>query len=82
VLYKIESKRGIEIDNLFGFKNLKNQPWGNLKTTLQADSASKRRNSLKSTENERWKRLRKKKKPGSRFWKHLAFVKILLKFAF
>jgi hypothetical protein len=23
VLYKIESKRGIEIDNLFGFKNLK-----------------------------------------------------------
>jgi hypothetical protein len=26
VLYKIESKRGIEIDNLFGFKNLKNQP--------------------------------------------------------
>jgi hypothetical protein len=61
VLYKIESKRGIEIDNLFGFKNLKNQPWGNLKTTLQADSASKRRNSLKSTEYERWKRLRKKK---------------------
>jgi hypothetical protein len=53
VLYKIESKRGIEIDNLFGFKNLKNQPWGNLKTTLQADSASKRRNSLKSTEYER-----------------------------